>query len=73
MTTTAPAGFIQQPADAFMGGDIHRGPAAGDVETTWTPAEGFLVHVGDAEGITLAEAAQLAEDLRRVLEGVASL
>ncbi|GAA1276948.1 hypothetical protein [Arthrobacter pascens] len=69
-TTTAPAGFT---IPATVGGNIHKGPAAGDVETTWTPEEGFLVYVGDSEGMTVDEARKLAADLRGVLERVADL
>jgi hypothetical protein len=52
---------------------LRKGPAAGDVETTWTPEEGFLVYVGDSEGMTVEEARKLAADLRGVLERVEGL
>ena len=71
-STTTPATFATEHV-AELGGDIHRGPAAGIVKTTWTPEEGLLVYVGELEGMTPAEAAELAADLRDVLGRLAGL
>jgi hypothetical protein len=74
---SVPAGFalIPESTDAFVGGEIHAGPAAGDVVTTWTSDEGIRVHFGNSvdNGMTVTDALALARDLRRVLEGVAGL
>jgi hypothetical protein len=72
----APAGFTAlatTPAQAELSGDLHRGPAAGTVETSWSPEEGVLVYVGDSDGMSMDAANQLLADLRGVLGRVAGL
>ncbi|MGO4143462.1 hypothetical protein AB4Y77_00105 [Paenarthrobacter sp. YAF11_1] len=75
-TTAAPAGFLAPETTAdepnFFG-DLHKGPTLGEVETSWTPEEGILVHVGAGEGMTVDKARQLLADLRDVLGRVEGL
>ncbi|AOT04946.1 hypothetical protein [Arthrobacter sp. U41] len=69
-TIAAPAGFnslATTAGEVELSGDLHKGPGAGTVETTWSPEEGVLVYVGDSEGMSVDAARELASDLLSVL------
>ena len=70
MENQAPVGFETEPVEsALFGGDLHRGPRAGMVASTWTSENGVMIDIDlpDGRDLSLAEAEQVRADLEHVL------
>jgi len=66
MENPVPDQFIAAPRD-MLGRNAWLGPADGRVTTTWTQDEGVMVHIEEAEDLSIAEAEELLAQLSNVL------